>query len=76
MLAAGGRAVDLSKWDEGFVPEKKDKKPAFTVPITGANYVAPKTPRPPRKPSVQAAPIAAPVENGQKLISVSMRCSL
>jgi acyl transferase domain-containing protein/acyl carrier protein/NAD(P)-dependent dehydrogenase (short-subunit alcohol dehydrogenase family) len=57
-LAVLGHGVQLEAWDEGFVPRETGKKPAMTVPISGANYVKPKQKRP---PVVHApAPAAAP----------------
>ncbi|MBL8795623.1 MAG: SDR family NAD(P)-dependent oxidoreductase [Planctomycetia bacterium] len=50
-LAALGHRVELQRWDDGIDPTPKAiQKPTLTVPITGANYVKPKPPRPPRQP--------------------------
>jgi acyl transferase domain-containing protein/NADP-dependent 3-hydroxy acid dehydrogenase YdfG len=49
-IASRGHAVDLTAWDGEFVPEQPSqdgKRPKLTVPICGANYVRPRTPRPP-----------------------------
>jgi acyl transferase domain-containing protein/NAD(P)-dependent dehydrogenase (short-subunit alcohol dehydrogenase family) len=51
-LAALGYDLDLSLWDEGFVPpvSQPGKRPAMTIPICGANYVQPRTKREPSAP--------------------------
>jgi acyl transferase domain-containing protein len=50
-LAVLGKEIDLSKWDEGYldtVAKSTDKKPAMTIPLSGANYVMPREKRPAR----------------------------
>jgi acyl transferase domain-containing protein/NAD(P)-dependent dehydrogenase (short-subunit alcohol dehydrogenase family) len=66
-LAALGHRVELGRWDNGIDPTQRPaQKPTLTVPITGANYVKPKAPRPPRQPEkASTAPpsaVAAPRE--------------
>jgi acyl transferase domain-containing protein/NAD(P)-dependent dehydrogenase (short-subunit alcohol dehydrogenase family)/acyl carrier protein len=47
-LAALGHDVRLTGWDKGYAPAlASGKKPAMTIPICGANYVKPRTSRPP-----------------------------
>jgi acyl transferase domain-containing protein/NAD(P)-dependent dehydrogenase (short-subunit alcohol dehydrogenase family) len=60
-LAVAGYKLNLAAWDEGHqpLPATKGKKPAMTIPISGANYVKPKAKKPPVPPaqvSVAAAP--------------------
>ena len=57
-LAALGHAVDLMKWENApAAVEGGAKKPALTVPITGANHRAQQVVRPPAAPMpVQAHP--------------------
>ena len=53
-LASLGQEVDLQKWENAPAPlEANAGKPALMVPIFGANYRAPTTPRPP----AQARPV-------------------
>ena len=61
-LASLGHAVDLSKWENAPAPAEAAGKKALTVPISGANYRAPQTARPPvvAKPALVAAPTSAP----------------
>ncbi len=50
-LAVLGKEIDLSKWDEGYldsVEKSTDKKPAMTIPLSGANYMMPREKRPAR----------------------------
>jgi acyl transferase domain-containing protein len=57
LIAARGHAVDLSVWDVDFAPAESraaDKRPTLTVPICGANYVKPRSHRPPSPPRVEA----------------------
>ena len=50
-LASLGHEVNLQKWENAPAPlEANAGKPALTVPISGANYRAPTTPRPPAAP--------------------------
>jgi acyl transferase domain-containing protein/NAD(P)-dependent dehydrogenase (short-subunit alcohol dehydrogenase family) len=61
-LSVLGHAVQLKKWDEGYQPAEKaaGKKPAMTIPLCGANYVKPRSKRPPTAPArtaVQAVPV-------------------
>ena len=59
-LAARGVAIDLTRWEEASAcrPAALAKKAAMTVPICGANYVQPRTARPPR-------PVSSPaIKNG------------
>ena len=60
-LASLGHAVDLSKWENAPAPAEAAGKKALTVAITGANYRAPQTARPPvaAKPAPTAAPVSA-----------------
>nr|WP_281415421.1 type I polyketide synthase [Pelotalea chapellei] len=46
-LAALGYGVRLARWDDTYkpVPAANGKKPAMTIQISGANYVAPKKPK-------------------------------
>jgi acyl transferase domain-containing protein len=65
LLAARGHAVDLVAWDAGFMPPEArpaGRRPTLTVPICGANYVKPRTPRPPSPSRVEtpARPEAPP----------------
>ncbi len=68
-LAASGHPLSLSEWDADYRPAKvNDGKKRFTVPICGANYVAPKktkaampkakAPVAPAKPAPAAAQVA------------------
>lgn len=57
-LAANGKELDISKWDEACaVIERPNKntKPAMTIAINGANYTMPREARPPRKISENTA---------------------
>jgi len=48
-LAVLGKEIDLSKWDEAYldsIEESADKKPAMTIPLSGANYMMPREKRP------------------------------
>jgi acyl transferase domain-containing protein/NAD(P)-dependent dehydrogenase (short-subunit alcohol dehydrogenase family) len=53
-LAVLGKEIDLSKWDENYPGSLEDrsgnntgdKKPAMTIPLSGANYVMPREKRP------------------------------
>ncbi len=58
-LAVLGYAIDLTKWDQGFVPPAVPaKKPLLVVPLCGANYVKAK----PKRPAVAPKPaVAQPV---------------
>ena len=58
-LAAAGQTVDLTKWEDAPVAAKSGK-PAFTIPISGANVRAPRPARPPRALAPAPAP-AAPI---------------
>lgn len=56
-LAVLGKDIDLSKWDEGYLDsldDEADKKPAMTIPLSGANYVMPREKRPARPQQTQA----------------------
>src|SRR5207248_1894782 len=46
-LAALGHPARLAAWDGDFRSAAAPAKAALTVPICGANYVKPRTPRPP-----------------------------
>ena len=62
-LAAAGQTVDLAKWEIAPPAPAKSGKPAFTVPIAGANSRTSKAPqRPPLKRAAPAptAPAIAP----------------
>ncbi len=69
-LAVLGHTVDLSIWDpqpavDAAVDAAAAKKPGLIVPLTGANYVKPRPPRPPRdlpKPEPTAQRIEKPLE--------------
>lgn len=66
-LAARGHAVRLEEWEAGSAcrPKKQDKKAGLIVPICGANYVQPRTPRPPREARAGLAQTpAAPTPSG------------
>jgi acyl carrier protein/NAD(P)-dependent dehydrogenase (short-subunit alcohol dehydrogenase family) len=62
-LTASGHPLSLSEWDADYRPAKaNDGKKRFTVPICGANYVAPKKTKaavPKAKPAVAPANPAA-----------------
>ena len=48
-LAVLGKEIDLKKWDENYldsVEKSTDKKPAMTIPLSGANYMMPREKRP------------------------------
>ncbi len=64
-LASLGHEVNLAQWEHAPVPVAAGAgKPALTVPLTGANYRAPYTPRPPVTAPMEAplaTPAAAPV---------------
>ncbi|MCE9582053.1 MAG: SDR family NAD(P)-dependent oxidoreductase, partial [Planctomycetes bacterium] len=66
-LAALGHTVTLAPWDEAFDPASLSANteiPGLTVPLNGANYVRPKTARPPtpvaRPAAVPSSPSSAP----------------
>jgi acyl transferase domain-containing protein/acyl carrier protein/NAD(P)-dependent dehydrogenase (short-subunit alcohol dehydrogenase family) len=59
-LAAGGYAPTLTAWDADFTPSVK-AKPKFAIPLSGANYMAPKKARAPRKPTPSIATPQSPV---------------
>ena len=45
-LAVLGHSIELTKWDEVFaakLAKESPKKPALTIPLTGANYVKPRS---------------------------------
>ncbi|GAB6094907.1 hypothetical protein JCM14469_11590 [Desulfatiferula olefinivorans] len=42
-LSAAGHGVDLTQWEDAV---DKPEKPAMSIPISGANYKTPRTPRP------------------------------
>ena len=50
-LIAAGHNVDLAQWDAGYLTRHNERlairRPVFTVPINGANYVAERPVRPP-----------------------------
>src|SRR5262245_7014230 len=56
-LAACGHAVDLSRWEAGQTYPAPTAKPGLTIPLVGANYVRPKSPR------------AVPSVNGQAMVN-------
>ncbi|WP_183362506.1 type I polyketide synthase [Geomonas limicola] len=60
-LAALGYPVQLGAWDGDFRPaQPSGRKPALTIPLSGANYVKPKPKKAPTAPKpVLAAPAAA-----------------
>jgi len=72
-LAALGHPADLSAWDgpaasasalgapEG---DRGAKKPSLTIPISGANYVKPKSPAQPTPTADRRAPSAHAIANG------------
>jgi acyl transferase domain-containing protein/NAD(P)-dependent dehydrogenase (short-subunit alcohol dehydrogenase family) len=47
-LAAAGHPVDLSQWDPTPPTPPDRQRQRMTVPLSGANYVKPRTPKPPR----------------------------
>ncbi|WP_129125509.1 type I polyketide synthase [Geomonas oryzae] len=58
-LSVLGYGVNLALWDEGHRPAlATGKKPALSIPISGANYVKPKQKKPPVPPKPVAAPVA------------------
>ncbi|TGU72518.1 SDR family NAD(P)-dependent oxidoreductase [Geomonas terrae] len=58
-LSVLGYGVNLALWDEGHRPAPvTGKKPALSIPISGANYVKPKQKKPPVPPKPVAAPVA------------------
>ena len=58
-LAALGYAVALDRWDPR--PDRAEEKPRMTVPISGANYRSPRTPKNGTAPAPKAASAPAPV---------------
>jgi len=62
-LAAEGYDVALARWDEDFrpLPVTAGKKPAMTIPLSGANYIQPRQKRAPAPPVRAAAATAEPV---------------
>ncbi len=51
-IAANGKQIDLTKWDEAcskLEKPAKDAKPAMTIALSGANYMMPREPRPATK---------------------------
>jgi len=70
-LAALGHTVDLTRWDDRIDPKAvRSEKKTLTVPISGANYVKPKAPRPVKPQAVVAPPpkqaAPAPVPSAPK----------
>jgi acyl transferase domain-containing protein/acyl carrier protein len=64
LLAARGHSLNLADWDSDFAPVEAaavGKRPTLTVPLCGANYVKPRSPRP---PSRRAEAIPESVSNG------------
>jgi acyl transferase domain-containing protein/NAD(P)-dependent dehydrogenase (short-subunit alcohol dehydrogenase family) len=53
-LAALGYAVALDRWDPR--PDRAEEKPRMTVPISGANYRSPRTPKNGTAPAPKVAP--------------------
>ncbi|MDH3585253.1 MAG: acyltransferase domain-containing protein, partial [Phycisphaerae bacterium] len=56
-LAATGTKIHLDRWDPDFRLPAAPSRPGMSVRLTGANYVSPRTPKPPRPqpaPSPQA----------------------
>ena len=50
-LAVLGKEIDLALWDEAYLDSLEnstDKKPAMTIPLSGANYMMPREKRPAR----------------------------
>jgi acyl transferase domain-containing protein len=76
-LAALGYGVKLAAWDEGHRPEdpSKGKKPVMTVPLCGANYLKPKTKKPPVLPARMVCS-AAPSPQPPQAAAVSAAPSL
>ena len=59
--ASLGHAVDFSKWEEyPAAAAGSSAKPAFTIPLSGANYRAPRPALPPAPPAPAPAPVAPP----------------
>ncbi|MBI1372367.1 MAG: SDR family NAD(P)-dependent oxidoreductase [Phycisphaera sp.] len=64
-LASLGYAVDLTRWDTpASAIEIDQKKPGMTVKLTGANYVTPREPRPPRPRTASKVDAAKPQAAG------------
>ncbi len=69
-LAALGHRVDFSKWNEGCYEEQPasgSKKPKLTMMISGANYVSPRTPKPPVEKPHAAPKLPAPQAMNESL---------
>ncbi len=64
-LAALGHQVELSRWahDASAQPASLPKKPAFSVQISGANYVSPKKPKQPARVSREVRSVMASQTN-------------
>ena len=63
-LASLGHEVNLAKWENAPAPvEINAGKPALNVPLSGANYRAPTSPRPPAavRPAAFSDPVPVPV---------------
>jgi acyl transferase domain-containing protein len=59
LLAAHGHTVTLTAWDADFIPVESpaaSKRPILTVPLSGANYRKPRSPRPPTPRRTEIAP--------------------
>jgi acyl transferase domain-containing protein/NADP-dependent 3-hydroxy acid dehydrogenase YdfG len=61
-LAARGHPVRLTAWEEGSRCRPPAARPGLTIPLTGANYIAPRAKRPPRPASANGSyrPTAPP----------------
>jgi len=75
-LAARGHRVELAAWEAGSRcrPIRQGTgKPGMTIPLTGANYTAPRTPRPPTPPDTgRNAPVATWSAGGSSRVLTDM----
>ncbi len=77
-LAILDKDIDLTRWDANYLDSFEDasgnnlggKKPAITIPLSGANYVMPKEKRP-KRPQ-QARPILQPAVEATVLSNTSV----
>jgi acyl transferase domain-containing protein/NAD(P)-dependent dehydrogenase (short-subunit alcohol dehydrogenase family) len=68
-LVAAGHHVELDLWDAGYLQRHNDnlaqKRPAFTVPLSGANYVARREAKAPSSPPIAPQAIPTPSPSAQ-----------
>ena len=68
-LVAAGHHVDLALWDAGYLDRHNEslaqKRPAFTVPLSGANYQTPRETKPPSTRPVETQGLASPTPSPQ-----------